>query len=66
MTMLGMVALLVGSTSIAVGWLVHLAISAFFGALFAVLFSRIATGTGRAALIGAGYGSCGGSSGRCC
>ena len=39
MTMLGMVAMLVGSTSLAVGWLVHLAISAFIGACFAVLFS---------------------------
>jgi uncharacterized membrane protein YagU involved in acid resistance len=33
-----MVAMLVGSDSAAVGWVVHLAISALFGALFGVLF----------------------------
>jgi hypothetical protein len=56
MDMIGMVAMLVGSKSLAVGWLVHLAISAFIGASFAVLFGKIATSTGRAALLGMGYG----------
>ncbi len=32
MGMMGMIAQLVGSTSVAVAWVVHLAISAFFGA----------------------------------
>jgi hypothetical protein len=56
MNMLGMVAMLVGSKSLAVGWLVHLAISAFVGASFAILFSRTAIGTGWTALLGMGYG----------
>ncbi len=37
MDMIPMVASLVGSDSVAVGWLVHLAISAFIGATFGVL-----------------------------
>lgn len=45
--MIGMVAMLVNSTSIAVGWLVHLFNSALFGAIFAVVFGRwINTWTG--------------------
>jgi hypothetical protein len=56
MDMIGMVAMLVGSKSMAVGWLVHLAISAFIGAGFAALFSRLATSTARAVLFGMGYG----------
>ena len=44
MGMITMVAMLVGSESAAVGWLVHLAISAFLGALFgAVLGPRSRT-----------------------
>jgi hypothetical protein len=54
--MIPMVAMLVGSKSMVVGWLIHLAIAAFIGASFAVLFSRLATSTGRAALYGLGYG----------
>jgi hypothetical protein len=54
--MIPMVAMLVGSRSVAVGWLVHLAISAFIGASFAVLFGRLATSTGRAVVLGLGYG----------
>jgi hypothetical protein len=54
--MIAMVAMLVGSKSLAVGWFVHLAIAAFIGASYAVLFSRLATSTGRAALYGLGYG----------
>jgi hypothetical protein len=51
-----MVAMLVGSKAVAVGWLVHLAISAFIGATYAVLFARWATRLVPAALIGLGYG----------
>src|SRR5687767_9284608 len=54
--MIPMVAMLVGSKAVAVGWLVHLAISAFIGAGFALLFGSLATGSGRAAAIGMGYG----------
>jgi hypothetical protein len=54
--MMPMVAMLVGSKSLPVGWLVHLAISAFIGASFAILFGKIATSTGRATLLGMGYG----------
>jgi len=40
MSMIPIVAMLVGSRSVAVGWLVHLAISAFIGATYALLFAR--------------------------
>ena len=56
MDMLPMVAMLVGSEAVAVGWLVHLAISAFIGATFPVLFGRYATAVGTSTAIGAGYG----------
>lgn len=56
MDMIGMVAMLIGSKSIAVGWLVHLAISAFIGATYAVLFARWADRPAPAAVIGMGYG----------
>jgi hypothetical protein len=56
MDMIPMVAMLVGSEAVAVGWLVHLAIAAFIGATFAVLFGRYATSTGVSSAIGAGYG----------
>jgi uncharacterized membrane protein YagU involved in acid resistance len=56
MGMIGMVAQLVGSTSAAVGWVVHLAISAFFGAAFAVLLAGLLRGPGMALLLGAVYG----------
>src|ERR687885_342508 len=51
-----MVAMLVGSKAVAVGWLVHLAISAFVGASFAMLFGRYATSVGSSSGIGVGYG----------
>jgi hypothetical protein len=54
--MIPMVAMLVGSKSVVVGWLVHLAISSFIGASFAVLFGRWATQIVPAALFGLGYG----------
>jgi uncharacterized membrane protein YagU involved in acid resistance len=56
MDMISMVAMLVGSKTPAIGWLLHLAISAFIGASFAVLFGRYATTVGSSTAIGAGYG----------
>jgi hypothetical protein len=56
MGVIPMVAMLVGSESAVVGWLVHLAISAFIGASYAVLFGRWATSVGRAVIIGLVYG----------
>jgi hypothetical protein len=56
MGMIPMVAMLVGSKAVAVGWLVHLAISAFIGATYALLFARWATRLVPAAVIGMGYG----------
>lgn len=50
MDMMPMVAMLVGSEAVAVGWVVHLAISAFIGAVFAVILgsrvSSLASGLG--------------------
>lgn len=51
-----MVAMLVGSNSAAVGWVIHLAISAFIGASFVVLFGRIANTIGTAVTAGLAYG----------
>lgn len=56
MDMIGMVAQLVGSSSAAVGWVVHLGISAFIGASFAILLGSRAKTLVPAALIGMGYG----------
>lgn len=56
MDMIAMVAMLVDSTSVAVGWLVHLTISALIGASFAVLLGGLATSWGKAAALGMGYG----------
>ena len=56
MGMLPMVAMLVGSKSAAVGWVVHLAISAFVGATHALLLGRWATKPGASAVLGMGYG----------
>lgn len=56
MDMIAMVAMLVDSTSVVVGWLVHLTISALIGAGFAVLLGGLATGWGKAAALGVGYG----------
>jgi hypothetical protein len=57
MDMMPMVAMLVGSKSVAVGWLVHLAISEFIGVSFAILLGRLATSVARSALFGMGYGA---------
>jgi uncharacterized membrane protein YagU involved in acid resistance len=56
MDMIPMVAQLVGNTSSAVGWLVHLAISSFLGISFAVLLGPAASTLVRAAALGVGYG----------
>jgi hypothetical protein len=56
MDMIVMVAQLVGSSSATVGWIVHLAISAFIGASFAVLLGSLAKTLVPAAVVGMGYG----------
>lgn len=56
MDMIGMVAQLVGSSSAAVGWLVHLGISAFAGVVFAVLLGSLARTVLPAAVTGMAYG----------
>lgn len=54
--MMPMVAMLVDSESVAVGWLVHLFNSALFGAVFALAFGRWAASLLAAAGIGLAYG----------
>lgn len=56
MGMIGMVAMLAGSRSTALGWLLHLAISAVIGAGFSLLLARYATSTVAGTVAGAGYG----------
>jgi len=56
MDMIPMVAQLVGSDSIPVGWIVHLAISSFIGASFAILLGSLAKTLIASALIGMAYG----------
>jgi uncharacterized membrane protein YagU involved in acid resistance len=56
MGMIEMVAKLVGSSSPAVGWILHLAISAFIGATFALLFGSLAKTMMPAAMLGITYG----------
>lgn len=55
--MMSMVAMLVGSSSVAVGWLVHLAISAFVGITFALILSALARRVLVSMLVGLGYGA---------
>jgi uncharacterized membrane protein YagU involved in acid resistance len=54
--MMPMVAMLINSESVGVGWLVHLFNSALFGAIFAVLVGRWAATVLPAAVIGLVYG----------
>lgn len=54
--MIPMVAMLVGSDSVAIGWLVHLVIAAGIGASFGLLLGPWATNPARAVPIGTGYG----------
>ena len=56
MPMMVMVAMVVGSKSIAVGWLYHLFNSAVIGAIFGWLFGNRATSIGRGLTWGALYG----------
>ncbi|MQA24697.1 MAG: hypothetical protein GEU94_04340 [Micromonosporaceae bacterium] len=56
MGMMGMVAMLIGSESVALGWLVHLFNSALFGAIYAVLFGARADRLGPGAGLGMCYG----------
>jgi hypothetical protein len=55
--MIPMVAALVGSSSPAVGWVVHLLISAFFGAAFGVVLGPVVKGLISGTLWGVGYGA---------
>jgi hypothetical protein len=54
--MIPMVAMLVGSESVGIGWLVHLVISVGIGASFGLLLGAAATGPARAIGLGAVYG----------
>ena len=56
MGMMAMVAMLVESEAIAVGWGVHLAISVVFGAVYGAALRGNAPGYGRATAFGAVYG----------
>jgi len=56
MGMIGMIGMLVGSSSVAVAWLVHLAISAVIGAGFGLLLAARVTGLGSGLVLGAVYG----------
>lgn len=56
MGMIEMIAMLVGSEAAAVGWVVHLAISAFIGASFALLLGSRVTSLVSGLMMGAGYG----------
>jgi hypothetical protein len=56
MDMIPMVAMTVGSESIAVGWAVHLTISAAFGAAFGLIFARLIGDWGSGILGGVAYG----------
>jgi hypothetical protein len=57
MGMIPMIAMLVGSESVVVGWIVHLGIAAFIGATFALLLGSRANRPGVAAVLGLGYGA---------
>jgi uncharacterized membrane protein YagU involved in acid resistance len=49
---IGMIAMMVGSESVAVGWIVHLLISAAFGAAYPVLFASLRPQWGSGLLYG--------------
>lgn len=55
--MIPMVAMLVGSSSIAVGWVVHLAVSAAIGAGFGLLLAPRVDGLSSGVLLGLLYGA---------
>ncbi len=56
MGMMSMVAMLVGSDSVAVGWLVHLSISAFIGVTFGLVLGGRVTDAKTGVMLGVGYG----------
>ena len=56
LSMIGMVAALVGSKSDAVGWVLHLGISIFIGVTFAFLFQDKLKSIGSGLILGIGYG----------
>jgi len=56
MGMVPMIAMMVGSESMVVGWIVHLLISAATGALFVTVFGTKVISYQTAILYGAGYG----------
>ncbi|MFC4336643.1 hypothetical protein [Salininema proteolyticum] len=55
--MIPLVAQLVGSQSTAVGWIVHLVISAFIGGAFGLLFGVAARGLTRSTIMGMMWGA---------
>jgi len=55
--MMGMIAMLVGSESIAVGWVVHVTISAVFGAGYGVVMAPRISGWGAGLGTGVAYGA---------
>ncbi len=55
--MMGMIAMLVGSESIAVAWVVHLAISAVFGAVYGAMVAPRISGWGVGLGTGVAYGA---------
>ncbi len=56
MGMMGMIAILVGSASLGVAWMVHLAISALFGGLYGAVVAPRITGRGAGLAAGVAYG----------
>lgn len=54
--MIPMVAMLVGSQALAVGWIVHLVNSAIFGAIYGTFAGGRSAGVGVQIAMGAGYG----------
>lgn len=55
--MMSMVAMLVGSESVAVAWVVHLAISAVFGAVYGAVVAPRVSGWGPGLVAGLAYGA---------
>lgn len=56
LNMIGMISALVGSTSHAVGWVLHLSISMFIGVVFSLLFQDRFKTLASAITVGIGYG----------
>jgi len=56
LNMIGMISALVGSTSHAVGWVLHLSISMFIGVVFSLLFQDRFKTLASALTVGIGYG----------